>query len=496
LRQQVVKEKAQRDRRIRFLDTMRQARSLWTLQRYSDCIQLLSELQGEFPGEEEILRLLETAREEQAEQGRRQSLEKARSLLAAGRHEESIALLLEIQKQFPADNEIAILLDEVHADQASQRRLQGLGEARRLLAGRRCDECIILLTRLQQEFPGETEIVKLLEAAREAELSQRRQQHVAKARKLLVARRYEECNLVLADLRKRFPEDQEIADLISAVREEQSEQRKAHSLAEARNLVAASHYEEAIVLLARVQQEHPEDDEVARLIATVRSDQADQRKLQVLTSARSLLAQRRYKECIELVADLRKSFPHENEIKKLLDTAIRDQTEQQRQEKLAEARGFLAAGRLADAQALLDTLRTADPKNPSVQKLLALVQGEQEKQSGTAAAGVGGPQGTGGREKICGGDRAGGKAQEGLSQRRGSGSTRRVCPHPTKPGRTGITFGQGMRAGQIPSRGESFSRCRAIGPTGFEDFPGQQGPVAASATSRAAGSEVSNSQSH
>jgi eukaryotic-like serine/threonine-protein kinase len=380
LRQQVVKEKAQRDRRIRFLDTMRQARSLWTLQKYSDCIQLLSELQGEFPGEEEILRLLETAREEQAEQGRRQSLEKARSLLAAGRHQESIALLLEIQKQFPADNEVAILLDEVHADQASQRRLQGLGEARRLLAGRRCDECITLLTRLQQEFPGETEIAKLLEAAREAELNQRRQQHVAKARKLLVARRYEECNLVLADLRKRFPQDQEIADLISAVREEQSEQRKAHSLAEARNLVAASHYEEAIVLLAKLQQEHPQDDEVARLITTVRSDQAEQRKLQVLTSARSLLAQRRYKECIELVADLRKSFPDEDEIKKLLDTAIRDQTEQQRQEKLAEARGFLAAGRLADAQALLDTLRTADPKNLSVQKLLALVQGEQEKQ--------------------------------------------------------------------------------------------------------------------
>ena len=286
----------------------------------------------------------------------------------------------EIQKQFPADNEIAILMDEAHADQASQRRLQGLGEARRLLAGRRCDECIILLTRLQQEFPGETEIAKLLEAAREAELSQRRQQHVAKARKLLVARRYEECNLVLADLRKRFPQDQEIADLISAVREEQSEQRKAHSLAEARNLVAASHYEEAIVLLEKLQQEHPEDDEVARLIATVRSDQAEQRKLQVLTAARSLLAQRRYKECIELVADLRKSFPDEDEIKKLLDTAIRDQTEQQRQEKLAEARGFLAAGRLADAQALLDTLRAADPKNPSVLKLLALVQGEQEKQ--------------------------------------------------------------------------------------------------------------------
>ena len=37
------------------------------------------------------------------------------------------------------------------------------------------------------------------------------------------------------------------------------------------------------MLLAKVQQEHPEDDEVARMIATVRSDQAEQRKLQVLT---------------------------------------------------------------------------------------------------------------------------------------------------------------------------------------------------------------------
>ena len=269
LQQQVVKEKAERERRIRLLDTMQQARSLWTLQKYSDCIRLLSELEREFPGEEEILRLLETAREEQAEQDRRQSLEKARSLLAAARHEECTAVLIEIQKQFPSDNEIAILLDEVRQDQANQRRLQGLGEARRLLAGRRCDECISLLTRLQQEFPAETEIAKLLDAAREVEVSQRRQQHVAKARKLLAARRFEECNLLLANLRKQFPQDEEIADLISALRDEESEQHKLHALAEARNLLAVRHYSESIALLAKLQQEYPEDDEVARLIATV-----------------------------------------------------------------------------------------------------------------------------------------------------------------------------------------------------------------------------------
>jgi serine/threonine protein kinase len=383
LQEKVIKEKAERERRIRLLDTMQQARSLWTLQKYTDCIQLLSELLREFPHEEEILRLLETAREEEAEQVRRQRLEKARSLLVAGRHEECTALIIEIQKQFPDDGEIALLLDEVHQDQANQRRLQGLGEARRLLAGRRCEECILLLTRLQKEFPADTDIAKLLEAAREVEVSQRRQQHVAKAGKLLAARRYEECNLLLAELRKRFPQDEEIVNLTNALRDEESEQRKLRALAEARNLLAARHYDESIALLARLQQEYPEDDEVARLVATVRSDQAEQHKLQVLTAARNLLAQRRYDECITLVTDLRKDFPEEGEINRLLESASRKQTEQQTQAKLAEARAFLAAGRLADAQALLESLQSAAPPDPSVQKLLALVQGEQEKQGKT-----------------------------------------------------------------------------------------------------------------
>src|SRR5260370_1381383 len=215
LQEKVIKEKAEREQRIRLLDTMQQARSLWTLQKYPDCIQLLSELQREFPGEEEILRLLETAREEQAEQGRRQSLEKARSLLATGRHEE--------------------------------------------------------------------------------------------------------CNLLLADLRKQFPQDEEIANLISALRDEESEQRKLHALAEARNLLAARHYDESIALLTKLQQEHPEDDEVARLVATVRSDQVEQHKLQVLSAARNLLAQRRYEECIELVTAFGQSYPDEEEINRLLE---------------------------------------------------------------------------------------------------------------------------------------------------------------------------------
>ena len=380
LQQQVIKEKAQRERRLRLLDTMQNARSLWTLQNYGECIQLLSELQQEFPHEEEIFRLLETAREDQAEQRRRQTLEKAHNLLAAGRHQECTAVLIEIQRQFPSDEEIATLLKDVREDQANQRRLQGLAQARRLLAGRRYDECISLLSGLQQEFPTEPEIAKLLEVARQDKAKQQRQQGIVTGRKLLAAHRYEECNVLLTDLQKQFPIDDEISKLLSAVRDEQAEQRKLQNLAEARNLLASRRYDESIALLTKLQQEYPDDDEISRLIETVRTDQAEQGKLRELARARNLLANGRYDESISLLTNLEEDFPNEEEIAKLLETARKDRAERQKQEKLAEARAHLASGRLAEALGLLETLRRAEPKDAGVQKLLALVQVEQEKQ--------------------------------------------------------------------------------------------------------------------
>jgi serine/threonine protein kinase len=380
LQEQVTKEKAERERRLRLLDTMQQARSLWTLQKYGDCIQLLSELRREFPQEEEIFRLLETVREDQAEQNRRQTLEKVRTLLAAGRHEECTVLLSEIHKQFPGDDEIARLLEDVHEDQRNQGRLQGLAQARRLLAGRQYEQCVALLESLQLQFPAEDEFGNLLQAARAEEELQRKQQRIAEARQLLAARRYLECNALLADLQKQFPKDEEIARLLTSLHEEEAEQHKLQTVAEARNLLASRRYDESLASLIKLQEQYQNDDEIARLIASVRSEQAEQRKLQDLAIARSLLGERRYDECIVLLTNLQQSFPDEDEIGKLLETVRKDRAGRQKQAMLAEARAQLAAGHFEDARALLESLRSAEPKDASVQKLLALVRGEQEKQ--------------------------------------------------------------------------------------------------------------------
>jgi len=379
LQEQVAKEKAERQKRLRLLEKLQEARGLWTRQNYRECILLLVDLGKEFPDEEEIPKLLETVREDQAEQQKQQALLDARNLLAAGRHEESLAQLMNLRKQFPRDDEIPRMLEDVRKDQMNQRRLQGLRDARSVLAAGQYDDCISRLTALRKEFPDEPEIPKLIETAREYQVEEHRQQGVAEARKLLSARRYTECTSMLAALQKQFPDDDEIARLQDAVREEQAEQRKLQGLAEARSLLASRSYEKCIALLSSMQREFPEEDEIRKLRESAQDEQAQQRKREGLTQARNLLASRRYGESITVLSQLQAEFPGEAEITKLLETAGADQAEQQKQQQLAEARALLAAQSFSEALVLLEALATAHPKDSGVLKLRALVQREQEK---------------------------------------------------------------------------------------------------------------------
>jgi eukaryotic-like serine/threonine-protein kinase len=381
LRDQVEKDKTERERRLRLLEALQQARSLWTLQNYQKCIEILTGLEKEFPREEEVLRLLETAREDYAEQSKRRTIEKAKNVLAAGRHDECNALLLDLRKSFPEDREIGELLASVREDQANQRRLKSLAEARRLFAGRQYDECLSLVAALQQEFPGDSEFAKLAEAVRADQEKQYRQEGITKAGKLLAARRYEECSALLAELQQRFPKDDEISRLRNSLAEDEAEQRKVQSLAEARSLLASCRYDESLTLLARLQRQYAGDAEILHLTQTVRSEQSEQRKLHDLAHARNLLADESYDESITLLTELEKEFKGEDEIAKLLARARRERAEKERQEKLTEARAHLAESRFGEALIVLEGLLRASPNDAGVQKLLRQVQRDQEKQS-------------------------------------------------------------------------------------------------------------------
>jgi hypothetical protein len=377
LQEQVNTEKAARQRRARIFESLRYARGLWTQQNYSECIQLLIELEKEFPGEEEISRLLESAREDQIEQQKQQGLQESRNLLAAERHDECLALLASLQKQFPGDEEIPRVLEAVRKDQRNRSRLRGLAEARSILAAEQYEACVSLLTSLRQEFPEEEEIPKLLETTRQNQQEQRRQKGVAEARNHLAARRFEECILLLVGLEKEFPRDDEIAILQRVVLEEQAEQRRQKSLGEARNLLAARLCEECISLLVDLQKEFPADHEILKLQEAAREEQAEQRRQKGMGEARNLLAVRRYEDCISLLMSLANEFPGDEEVLKLQQAVREAQAEKRKQQRLQEIRNLVISKDHEKSLALLAVLQKEFPADDEVHKLLESARKEQ-----------------------------------------------------------------------------------------------------------------------
>jgi len=367
-------------RKHRRAHSVAEVRSLLAARRYDDCTSLLESILKEFPGDDESLQLQRNVLEDQKKERRSQSIAEARNLLAARRHDACTSLLNSILKEFPGDDETIQLQKNVLDDQRKQRMLDSLSEARNILAAKRYDECISRLISLQKEFPDEADVSRLLETAKTEKTEQQRQQSVAKARKLLAGRRYDECTALLLELQKQFPTDDEIPKLLDVVRKDQSEQRKLQGLTEARSLLHSRNYEECLALLGRLQSQHPNDNDVAKLLETALGEQSEQRKLKSLSEARSLLTSRNYEECLALLVKLQDQYPKDNDIAKLIDIAREDRAEQEKQSQLADARNHLAARRFADAMGVLDGLRKTHPKDSGIIKLQTLALQEKEKQ--------------------------------------------------------------------------------------------------------------------
>jgi uncharacterized protein YbaR (Trm112 family) len=379
LLQQAAEEKKERQRRLELIERMQEARGLWTQQKYSDCIRVLTDMQKEYPGEEEIPRLLQTAREDQAEQEKRQNLDKARNLFAARHYEECRSVLADLQKRFPTNEEISDLIRELNEDEAKQRKLHRFAEARDLLAAHRFEDCIALSTVLQQEYPTDEEAGRLLGTARHEQLEERKQQGLSNARKLRASRHYKECEVILEDLRKQFPNDDEIPGLFQELAEEQKEHHKREAVAEARKLLTARNHKASITLLNGFLKEFPGDSEVEKLLKAVYEDEAQQRKLQTMAEARNMLASRQFDESITVLIQLQKTFPADDDIARLLHTAQEEQAEVRKQQKLVDARSLLVAEKFDEALALIDSVGVAHPKDAAVHKLRAVVSEEKEK---------------------------------------------------------------------------------------------------------------------
>ncbi len=292
LLKQIREEKARRERQKRLSEILRNGRALWSNLRYDESIQLLTDAQREFPAEAEIAKLLETARQDLAEQERQQLLAQARNLVGSQSFDQAVEILDRVLELNPGDSSARNL--RAHALQGRQQKLreerlnQEMAELRARLKAGKYQEAIIHGERLLGEFPGEFELSELIAYARseQLQLEQRRrlEQSIEQIRQELGEGRFREAIGAAQKALSEFPKNTEIVTLLERAKEQQKE-KETRALLEQRvkeidSLIERQEFTDAIGLARQTLVTVRADPEVSRRLqfAQLEYEQREKRK--------------------------------------------------------------------------------------------------------------------------------------------------------------------------------------------------------------------------
>jgi len=389
LEQQVLQEKERRRRRLRLQEGLHQARALWGRRNHRECLNLLMALEKEFPGDEDVLRLLETVREDQAEEEKQEKLSEAEDLLVGRRYQECIAKLTELQKDFPVEDEVQRLLETARREQAEQNKRERLAEARTLLSARRHEECIALLKKLQQELPEDGEISGLLEAARKDQAEHERKQKLAAARDLLASERFADAMELLDSLLVRDPGDSAALKLRTRAQRGQEIQANSEALqrewAALKKLVSEKQYSQVVSRADDLLGRFPGETGLVRLVEFARHQQEELEKEQRLRSSRDqveeLLQASRFTEAAAAARAALEVFPGNTDLAALLERAEvrkKEMIRQMMEQRIREIKVKINRGELSEARELARQAITTLGPDTDVHQLLSSAEVEYE----------------------------------------------------------------------------------------------------------------------
>jgi eukaryotic-like serine/threonine-protein kinase len=233
-RKQIHEERSRRERRKQRDETLNKARTLWTNLQYEECVQLVTEALKQFPGDTELIKLLENARQDQAEQRKQAMLTAARNMLNAQKFDEALRTLDRLQEQYPADSTIKNL--RVHAaegqdQKAKDERLEhSKARLRELVKEAKYEEVLRQAAQLSREFPDDFELTEMLDFARaeQAQLEQKRRLETVtkQIRQMVKDGKFSEALVASDKALLEFPKNMDLMILQDRARKEKEEKEK------------------------------------------------------------------------------------------------------------------------------------------------------------------------------------------------------------------------------------------------------------------------------
>jgi predicted Ser/Thr protein kinase len=339
-----------------------------------------------------------------AEQRVEEAIRKAQGLLLIPAHDEAIAALAAADPESP---KIGEWIERVHRDRAAHERKQKLqrevAAATGLLRERQIPAALKRLEVLQNEFPEDQEVGRLLAYAQKEQVALARAKDIASTTAEVSARsqaqEFDRALAVLEQALDRYPGDVELARLLATLMKSKNawQRRKAieRALAKCESLRAAQLFGEAVDTVKAAIEEHPSEPRLSgfreRLEKEWSRHRRDQAVREIVAKAEEILAQRRPEAAVEMLRDALAAYPADP----VLDGIFRRAREQaltvekaraaERDAAIArrvqDARARAGAGDLDGAFALLDEGLRKWPGATALEELRTSIAAECERRA-------------------------------------------------------------------------------------------------------------------
>jgi serine/threonine protein kinase len=254
----------------------------------------------------------------------RQFTENARAQMAEKNFAKAVEWLEKARALDPINIEIDSLMRLVRSSQEkdSRRQLldQRLATIEEALNREQFDEALALADQALQDFAEDPRVLKLrTQAARQAETQKKRtfiEEQLHAAREFLQKNEYSSALAILERGRQSYPDDARLGSFIKTVQEAQRtaslESQRADALRQAKELIRAKDFAQAIDLLEQTMTSAGQTAELIEFLQFARDQQAEQKRLgqiqEVLTRAQGLLRDENFEEAIYLLERSQKQF--------------------------------------------------------------------------------------------------------------------------------------------------------------------------------------------
>jgi len=321
-------------------------------------------------------------------------LQKARKFWGEQRYDVCVELLTEAQKEFPKDPEIAHLLEAARLDHAEQLKLDGLAEAKGLLATQKFDEALAKTQSLFERYPNDAAVHKLrglvLHEKEETERRQKLSTEITTLRSRVNAGKFSDAVTRGEKLLEDFPDDAELAELVNFARAEldQSERKrkKEEALQGIQKKMEAEQFKAAVAAAEKALSHFPDDAELSAALEQARAKLKESEDHDLLqrrvAEIRAKINKGQHTDAVDLARQTLATLGHDDQAADLLrmaeiELAQKREREREQENQLTAARTIIAEGRYAEATQMLRgalEARILTKKDPRVVDLLKRIK--------------------------------------------------------------------------------------------------------------------------